>query len=232
VNYRHQILIVSSDPQTCASLLRTIPDYVYRVHKPSSFEYAVSVLEQNKIDLLFIDMDTLDIDVVEVCATIRKNGFQAPIIMLSRGMKTECIVQGLDAGANDHIKKSTCQAEILARIRAHIRIFQSSEHATFSIGLYEFKPSVRYLVNRCNQVKTMLTDKESRILWLLLKAQGKVVLRTTLLRDVLGYGDDIHDPTHSLETQIYRLREKMGREPAFVMTGDGGYYLNSYYLSM
>ena len=113
-------------------------------------------------------------------------------------------------------------------MRAQLRVFDNSEDAAFSIGHYMFRPSVRLLLDPAKNRKVRLTDKECRILKYLLRANAEPVNRATLLADVWGFNSGV--TTHTLETHIYRLRQKMEADPAnpqLLLTDRGAYRLDA-----
>lgn len=176
-------------------------------------------------DLLIIDVGLPDIDGREVVKIMRKEGFNSPIIMLTGHTADIDAVLGLDSGANDYVTKPFRFAVLLARIRAHLRQHESSDDAIFQIGGYTFRPSSKNLVN-AKGAKLRLTEKETAILRFLYRAAQKVVPRDTLLREVWGYNANV--TTHTLETHIYRLRQKIETDPAsahLLITESGGYKL-------
>jgi DNA-binding response OmpR family regulator len=136
-------------------------------------------------------------------------------------------VTGLEAGANDYVTKPFRFAVLLARIRAQLRQHENSDDATFDIGEYVFKPSSKTLIDPQGG-ELRLTEKETAILKFLHRANGQAVSRETLLRDVWGYNAGV--TTHTLETHIYRLRQKIERDPAnaaILLTDAGGYRLGA-----
>jgi DNA-binding response OmpR family regulator len=113
----------------------------------------------------------------------------------------------------------------LARIRAQLRQHEQSEDAVFSIGPYNFRPGAKLLVDE-NEHRIRLTEKETNILKFLYRASGRTVEREVLLREVWGYNAGV--TTHTLETHIYRLRQKIEPDPAqaaILITDAGGYRL-------
>ena len=147
--------------------------------------------------------------------------------MLTGATGDEDTITGLDAGANDYVTKPFKFNILLARIRAQLRQHEQSEDAVFGIGPYTFKPSAKLLVDDERQGKKIrLTEKETAILKYLYRAEGAVVGRQTLLTEVWGYNAEV--TTHTLETHIYRLRQKIERDPAnatILVTEPGGYRL-------
>ena len=176
-------------------------------------------------DLILLDVGLPDSDGREVCKTLRKQNVNCPIIMLTAHDTDSDAILGLDAGANDYVTKPFRFAVLLARVRAHLRSHEQSEDAVFKIGHYTFKPSVKMLIDESDQ-KVRLTEKETSILKYLYRAGDKVIGRDVLLHEVWGYNSGV--TTHTLETHIYRLRQKIEIEPsnaALLVTAPGGYKL-------
>jgi DNA-binding response OmpR family regulator len=176
-------------------------------------------------DLILLDVDLPDMDGREACRTLRKYGLTTPVIMLTGQATDSDQILGLDAGANDYVTKPFRFAVLLARIRAQVRSHETSEDATFRIGPYEFKPALKILIDPV-QKKIRLTEKETNILKYLYRAGGKPISREELLTEVWGYNAGV--TTHTLETHVYRLRQKIEPDPAnarLLMTDAGGYRL-------
>ena len=135
-------------------------------------------------------------------------------------------ILGLEAGASDYVTKPFRFGVLLARIRTRLRQYEMTESAQFNLGSYQFKPSVKTLV-REDESKIRLTEKETNILRLLLRAGGETVTRDKLLEEVWGYNAQV--TTHTLETHVYRLRQKIEEDPSnseLLITEAGGYRLN------
>ncbi len=176
-------------------------------------------------DLVIMDVGLPDMDGREACKNLRKTGFKAPIIMLTGNDSDADMILGLDAGANDYVTKPFKFAVLLARIRAQLRQHEQSEDAVFQLGPYTFKPASKLLSDEKGG-KIRLTEKETSILKFLYRAGEKVVTRDVLLHEVWGYNAGV--TTHTLETHIYRLRQKIERDPSnaeLLVTETGGYKL-------
>ena len=156
---------------------------------------------------------------------MRAGGVSTPVIMLTAAASDEDTVEGLESGANDYVTKPFRFAVLLARIRAQLRQHEQSEDAVFTIGHYTFRPSSKILLNpKGNKVR--LTEKETAILRYLYRAGQRPVSRETLLQEVWGYNSGV--TTHTLETHIYRLRQKVEKDaasPSLLITEAGGYKL-------
>jgi DNA-binding response OmpR family regulator len=176
-------------------------------------------------DLVILDVGLPDLDGREVCRLMRKANVRCPIMMLTGQDGEADQILGLDAGANDYLTKPFRFNILLARIRAHMRSHAQSEDAVFKIGPYSFRPSAK-LLQGPNNAKIRLTEKETSILKFLFRAGDKVVGRETLLHEVWGYNPAV--TTHTLETHIYRLRQKIESDPTharLLVTESGGYRL-------
>lgn len=175
---------------------------------------------------IVLDVSLPDMDGIAACRQLREQGVKAPIILLTGAAQEEQHqVEGLDAGANDYVLKPFKFSVLLARIRAHLRSHEASEDAVYRIGPYEFRPAMRLLIDP-TQKKVRLTDKEAAILRYLYRSGEKPVGRDELLREVWGYNANV--TTHTLETHIYRLRQKIepdAQSPKLLITETGGYRL-------
>ncbi len=185
------------------------------------------VAPSGRCDAVLLDIGLPDGDGRELCIRLRALGLGMPIIMLTGADAEVDIVRGLDAGANDYIAKPFRLNELLARLRAQLRVFDNSEEAVFTIGPYTFRPSAKLLLEAVGKRKVRLTDKEAAILKFLYRANGQRVQRQVLLNEVWGYNAAV--TTHTLETHIYRLRLKVEpnqKTPRMLLTEDGGYRLD------
>ena len=177
-------------------------------------------------DILLLDVGLPDMDGRDVCRLMRRNGVKSPIIMLTAQDSDADTILGLDAGANDYITKPFKIAILLARMRAHLRQHEQSDDAVFTIGPYSFRPSAKLLIEESRNRKVRLTEKETAILKYLYRTGDRMVKRETLLGEVWGYNAGV--TTHTLETHVYRLRQKIERDPskaAILVTDPGGYRL-------
>ena len=180
-----------------------------------------------RFDALSLDVTLPDGDGRDLCASLRRAGMRMPIIMLTGSDEESDVVRGLDAGANDYIAKPFRLAELLARLRAQVRIFENSEDAVFTIGPYTFRPSAKLLQEPVKNRRIRLTEKEAAILKFLYRAGTRPVARQVLLNEVWGYNANV--TTHTLETHIYRLRQKIEPDPGnarLLVTEGGGYRLD------
>ena len=221
-----KILIVDDDADMRLTLVEQLA--LHDEFEAAAVESGTKGLEAAKngqIDLVIMDVGLPDIDGREAVRMLRKNGFKAPVIMLTGHDTDSDTILGLESGANDYVAKPFRFAVLLARIRSQLRQHEASEDAVFTIGPYTFRPASKLLVSPKGS-KVRLTEKETAILRYLYRAGQKPVSREILLQEVWGYNSGV--TTHTLETHIYRLRQKVERDagnPSILVTDAGGYKL-------
>ncbi len=221
-----RIVIVDDDDMLRESLVEQLalqPEF--RVAEARNAMAGMATARAEPTDLVVMDVGLPDMDGRDAVKQLRAGGFKAPIIMLTAHTSEADTVGGLDAGANDYVTKPFRFAVLLARIRAQLRVFEQTEDATFAVGQYTFRPSAKLLVDQGGS-KIRLTEKETAILKYLYRAGEKVVTRDVLLHEVWGYNSGV--TTHTLETHIYRLRQKIepdAQSPKLLITETGGYRL-------
>ena len=225
VNAR-KILIVDDDAELRDALVEQLALHdEFEAAAVDTAGKAIAAAKAGQVDLVIMDVGLPDMDGREAVRVLRKNGFKAPVIVLTGHDTDSDTILGLESGANDYIAKPFRFAVLLARIRAQLRQHEASEDAIFNIGPYTFRPSSRLLLNPKGS-KVRLTEKETAILRYLYRAGQRPVSRDTLLQEVWGYNSGV--TTHTLETHIYRLRQKVEKDatnPAILVTEAGGYRL-------
>ncbi|MCX5513875.1 DNA-binding response regulator [Kaistia algarum] len=221
-----RILVVDDDDLLRESLVEQLSLYEeFELLEEATAGKGIQRARSEPVDMMIVDVGLPDMDGREAVKLLRKGGFKAPIVLLTGHDSESDTILGLESGANDYVTKPFRFAVLLARIRAQLRQFEQSEDATFTIGRYTFRPSAKLLLDERGQ-KIRLTEKETSILKFLYRAGEKVVGRDVLLHEVWGYNSGV--TTHTLETHIYRLRQKIEREPSvaeLLVTEAGGYKL-------
>ncbi|HRO13111.1 response regulator transcription factor [Amaricoccus sp.] len=221
-----KILLVDDDPDLREALAdQLVMTEEFDVFEAGDGEGGIARAREQHYDLVILDVGLPDMDGRELCRLLRKEGVKCPILMLTGHATDSDQIQGLDAGANDYIAKPFKLPVLLARIRAQLRQHEQSEDAVFGVGPYSFRPAAKLLLDEADR-KIRLTEKETNILKYLYRAGAGVVPRDELLHEVWGYNAGV--TTHTLETHIYRLRQKIEPDPGnarILVTEPGGYRL-------
>jgi len=223
---KRRLFLVDDDED----LRKTLVDQLthYREFDITEASNACEMLDKVKdahVDLMILDVGLPDMDGREAVKILRKDGFKAPILMLTGHDSDSDEILGLESGANDYVTKPFRFSVLLARIRAALRQHDQSEDVVFTIGQYTFQPASK-LLEAGDGGKIRLTDKETSILKYLYRQGPKTISRDILLQEVWGYNNRV--TTHTLETHIYRLRQKIERDPSnarLLVTEEGGYRL-------
>jgi DNA-binding response OmpR family regulator len=220
-----RVLLVDDDQMLRASLAEQLAaDSSYTVVEAGSVVEGRERGAEGLYEFMILDIGLPDGDGRELCRTLRDDGVSCPIILLTAAESDADTIKGLESGANDYVTKPFRFAVLMARVHAHLRSHGHSEDAQYRIGPYTFRPSAKLLIDEASK-KIRLTEKETNILKFLHRS-GETVPRETLLHEVWGYNPAV--TTHTLETHIYRLRQKIEADPGrarLLITESGGYRL-------
>lgn len=222
-----KILLIDDDEDLREALSeQLIMTEDFDVFEAANGQDALVKVKEATYDIVVLDVGLPDTDGRDLCRVMRKQGVKSPILMLTGQATDADTILGLDAGANDYVTKPFKFPVLLARVRAQLRQHEQSEDAIFTLGPYTFKPSAKMLITE-DEKKIRLTEKETNILKFLYRSTEGVVPRDVLLHEVWGYNAGV--TTHTLETHIYRLRQKIEPNPSkarLLVTEAGGYRLN------
>ena len=186
---------------------------------------ASAFVDTTDYNLILLDIMLPDGDGRDFCRWMRDMGYTIPVLMLTAQSSEMDTIDGLEAGANDYIAKPVRMGELIARMKTHLIQHQAREDARITIGAFQFSNSRKTMVHIDSGEVINLTEKEAAIIKHLHLNRDKVVNKKALLEQVWGYGDGV--TTHTLETHIYRLRQKIRYvdETDFLITSGGGYML-------
>ena len=221
-----RLLIVDDDDYLRATLRQQLSvegfSEVFEVGVVADLDKALSHANP---DLILLDIQMPDGNGIDICQRLRRNGFTKPIVMLTAKGAEGDIVLGLEAGANDYIIKPLRFSELIALIQTQLRQFRASDDARFEIGNLSFVPANKILHVIGSDRMQALTEKEATILKFLYRAFPNDVTKDDLLAEVWGFQNGVS--THTLETHIYRLRQKISRltKKQLVLTIEKGYRL-------
>jgi DNA-binding response OmpR family regulator len=222
-----RLLLVDDDKALRQSLAEQLSfGEEFDCREADSGRAALELAGKERFDAVLLDIGLPDMDGREVCRQLRRARVSSPIIMLTAADSDSDTILGLESGANDYVAKPFRMGVLLARLRAQLRLHAQSEDAVFVIGPYTFRPSAKLLVDEAKRNKIRLTEKETAILKCLYRAGARVIGRDILLGEVWGYNTGV--TTRTLETHVYRLRQKIERDPSraeILITESGGYRL-------
>jgi DNA-binding response OmpR family regulator len=224
----HRILIVEDEPSIAELIAVNLTHAGYEVEKALQTDIAHNMMREELPSLLILDWMLPGKSGIQFAKELRANERtrSLPILMLTARSEESDKVLGLDSGADDYVTKPFRIGVLLARVRAQLRQFERSDDATFQIGPYSFRPGGKLLLDPTRNKRIRLTEKETQILKFLFRAGDRAVGRDILLGEVWGYNAAV--ATHTLETHIYRLRQKIERDPSqavLLVTEPGGYRL-------
>ncbi len=222
-----KILLVDDDEELRSLLIEQLQrDGEFATAEAATAGEALSRIKTEHFDLVLLDVGLPDMDGRQACQLMRDAGLKAPVIMLTAADSENDTVRGLDAGANDYVIKPFRFRELLARLRAQLRQHEQSDDAVFAIGPYKFRPAAKVLIEPERNKRIRLTEKETAILKYLFRAGSRPIGRDVLLNEVWGYNSGV--TTHTLETHVYRLRQKIEKNPSkaeILITEPEGYRL-------
>lgn len=222
-----RILIVDDDPLLRQVLREQLTQHgVGSLFEAETVTMAMEQAEKERPDLILLDVQLPDGNGFDFCRKLRELGFDQPVIMLTGQDGETDIVTGLDCGANDYVAKPMRMNELLARIRSQLRQFKASDDVRFEIGRLNFIPADKTITDSIDGRMITLTEKETLLLKRLFRVWPESVSRDSLLSDIWGYGEGL--TTHTIETHIYRLRQKLKRLHAYhiIKTIQDGYQLD------
>jgi DNA-binding response OmpR family regulator len=217
-----KILIVEDEPDMVLGLKDNFEFEGYEVLTASDGQTGLERARTQKPDLLVLDIMLPKLSGLEVCKTLRGEGFEAPIVMLTaRGQEIDKVV-GLELGADDYVTKPFSIRELLARVRA---ILRRSEGKKKRLSRYQFSDvELDFEAYRAKKggEPLELSPREFELLRYLIERKGETVSRDRLLEDVWGY--ESYPSTRTVDTHIAKLRAKIGdsgSEPRWILTIHG-----------
>lgn len=225
--HKARIMLIDDDDDFRNALITQLKrEGVAALEQAGTIATAIDKVERFGPDMLILDFELPDGNGLNACMQLRERGFKKPIIILTGQGGASGSINDLDMGITDYIAKPMRFHELVARISAQLHQYSASDYACFSAGGINFFPADRFLTCSANQKTVTLTEKENLILKKLFLNWPEAVSRTTLLSEVWGYHEGI--TTHTLETHIYRLRQKINSfsDCQMIETTTTGYLLN------
>lgn len=224
---KYTLLIIETDEDLRSTLVEQLAMYEeFEIIQEENPKLGIEIPRERNVDLIIFDIDSPNLNGRESIKELRVKGFHAPIIVIIRRDMDCDTILNCDVGANDYVSKPFRFSVLLARIRTQLHQYKQNEWTGFRIGSYLFKPRQKLLIDQHNN-KTRLTEKETEILTFLYCTKDQIISRETLLKKIWGYNENV--VTHTLETHIYRLRQKIEKNPShaqILIADNNGYRLN------
>ncbi|MEI6819528.1 MAG: response regulator transcription factor [Verrucomicrobiota bacterium] len=213
----HRILIVEDERDIADLIAFNLQRAGYEAIKAYDGIEGTEVALRERPDLILLDLMLPGRDGYSVFRELRRDSrtVNTPVIMLTARAQTEDRIQGLEAGADDYLTKPFSPKELMLRVQAVLKRFDSTPGAVdYSYGPFRFdKNAMKFYLD---SVPTDLTTTEFKLLLFLCERPGKALDRNELLRSVWGYSDAAHSRT--LDTHMKRLRNKLGEHGTWVET--------------
>lgn len=199
-----RLLIVEDEKKIAGFLLKGLQEEGYAVDHATNGHEALSLVGVYKYDLVICDIIMPGIDGFELVKRLRNLQLQMPIIMLSAKNQIDDKVTGLDAGADDYLAKPFAFNELLARIRALLRR-KADYKEQLTIADLVLEPAKHTVMRAGKNID--LTPKEYSLLEFLLRNQGRVVTRTSIIEHVWDMHFD--SDTNLVDVFMSYLRKKI-----------------------
>ena len=200
-----RVLIVEDQVKMTSYLKRALEEQGYAVDVAHTGRDALDWASAVEFDLIVLDIMLPEMDGLSVCRTLRNQGNQAAILMLTARDAVDDRVTGLDAGADDYLVKPFELKELLARLRALARRQIQADTNTLKVADLSMDARTR-LVTRGEKV-IKLTSKEYAVLECLMREPERILTRTEIAESVWSY--DVYNQSNVVDVYIRNLRRKI-----------------------
>jgi DNA-binding response OmpR family regulator len=212
----HKVLIIEDDQDISHLLELHLKDMSFSVQTAADGMLGLSMAQQDKYDLIILDLMLPKLDGLEICKRLRGGENQTPILMLTAKSTELDRVIGLELGADDYLTKPFSIRELIARVKAILRRASLRAESRPEIGTEKIRVNglsidpLRHEVT-IDDARVELTAREFDLLYYFARNPGRVLSRAQLLDQVWGYGHDGYE--HTVNSHINRLRKKIEHDP-------------------
>lgn len=222
------VLTVEDDDNLRFLVVHRLVAEGYEVLEASNGELAEQMIMEHNPDIVLLDWMLPLKQGSDVCESVRKQGFEGIIIMVTAKAQDVDKIDAYNFGVSDYINKPFNMDVLIALIENKVKYALGGEKVeTYKVGMVEHHPSINCVYR--NDERIELTILENRILLFFIKNPNKVVSRDELMLDVWGYNADVN--TRTLDMHIVRLRKKIevnADHPSLLITVRGvGYKFNT-----
>ncbi|VXB93471.1 Transcriptional regulatory protein RprY [Flavobacterium sp. 9AF] len=219
MNNKLTILLAEDESSLGLIIKESLENRSFQVILCENGEIALETFYKNNFDALVLDIMMPKKDGFTLAQEIRKTNKEIPILFLTSKSQTQDVVNGFKMGCNDYIRKPFSMEELIVRIIALTeRKIQIEKKTNFQIGDYHFNADTQLLTHP--KETFTLTNREALLLELLLKNQGEVVNRETIL-NIVWENDDFFSG-RSMDVFITRLRKKLNLDPTVQIINSRG----------
>lgn len=213
--YQPRILVVDDEDRIRRLVRMYLERNAFEIEEAEDGQEALNKALTNRYDLIILDLMLPSMDGREVCSSLRQQGNETPIIMLTASGDEMSRIHGFELGADDYVVKPFSPRELVMRVKALLKRsshISDKEAAPAVNSILTFKGLTINLDSRrviCGGEEVSLTPKEYELLCYLAQRPEKVFSREELLRDVWNY--QFYGDQRTVDTHIKRLREKLGK---------------------
>ena len=204
------VLIIEDDPTMLRGLKDNFQYEGYRVATADDGEKGLAAALSVKPDLILLDIMLPKVNGYEICRLLRRQGLQAPIIMLTAKGQEQDVITGLNLGADDYVTKPFSIRQLLARANAFLRRAAQAADVSQAFGPFLLEPTSRRLTREGSDIP--LTPKEFGLLELFLRRRGRALTRDEIIKHVWGF--DVFVTSRSVDRCVNTLRAKIECDPA------------------
>ena len=200
-----EILLVEDDPTIAAALAQSLEEEGHTVVTAVDGGDGLALALDHEFDAMILDVMLPGLDGLTVARRLRDRHNPTPILMLTARDLTRDVVDGLDAGADDYLVKPFAIDELLARLRAIGRRPPAGGAPTLAAADLLLDPASHTVTRGMRPLE--LTRAEFKLLEVLLRRKGRVVVRSAIIDAVWGYASEVEDNT--LDVLVSQLRRKV-----------------------
>lgn len=204
---RTRILIIEDEPGLRVAVKDELEFEGFEVDVADDGVTGLAAIRRSPPDLVVLDLMLPGRNGFQICQTVRAEGIQTPIIVVTARDQEVDKVRGLELGADDYLTKPFGLAELVARIRAVLRRGRKDEDAGEILEVRPIKVDLRRHRAFKGDRELQLTDMEFRILVLLLRHPGEVITRDDFLKQV--WGEEVYVSHRTVDTHVATLRKKI-----------------------
>lgn len=213
------ILLVEDDERISEPLLRVLGAEGYQVVHAGTGTAGLEAVSSAQPDLVLLDLTLPDIDGLDVCRKIREDHPELPIIMLTARAEEMDVIIGLGAGADDYVPKPFRLAELVARIKARLRVASAASRIPRELVGGPLRVNTESRRAYLDGAELELTSKEFDLLALLMSKPDATFTRDQIMAAV--WDENYWGSTRTLDTHISTLRRKIGDDtdpPSLIVT--------------